>query len=849
MGNTLPGRIAQAARLVLFAGLMIFILVLPAPAQEDKKASPPAEETADYQGYITKGNGFLEQGKYREAIAEFNRALLINPASDEAKRGVIKANQGIAARSAVPSTAAIEAERLNFHLTKGTEYYDAGAETYNIEKIDQAIAEWEQALQIDPENKLARSLIEAAKRAKVDLLVEKGHEEFFAGRIDEAISIWEDARKLAPSSKVLDDLIAQAQDVRHTKEEAETSAESKIQMDRMSEHVNKSGLLLRGMDADGMRRKDISEKPSPAKPKQFGKREAILKELAQPVAFEFECEPLRGVLKFLTEITGINILTDEEIFEEFGKKEDCYGNKVERNEIFVTIHVSELPLESALNGMLRQHGLGFSIERDFIYVSTPDILRGSSFEQLETRFYHLKDTSRLSLPKLDTSATTGGISLGGRSLNLASGQSLIGRVREITGNKLLEVDPDYSSLSVPKLVNILRTFVPVVLDPSKTTTGKRQAYKVGEDKQYGGMEKSQDQLKLFEISRQLWADTGGREILSLIDFDPVTNTLIVRNTPTNLDMVEVFLDNFDKEPRQISVESKFITYSLTEARAVGIDFKFAGTNTVGVSPNTLSDTAQFKSDDISEGSSINTSFAESIATTVLESVGLAGRGGSIAFRFTKADGDFLETTINLLSELSRTRVVSAPRIVTMSNKPAVIQDVLTQSFRSNLEITNNIVSVEGAAPTVSQSVEQEFTDITSGITLSITPQIQEDDTIRLWIYPDVAAIPSTDVFSVTVSGGTAGEAEQIINTVTRPQVSRQSLFTNVVVNDGDTIVIGGLIKNTNVYQKSGVPFFEDIPFFGRLFQNETQATDSQNLLIFITVNILDNRGVTYTRLK
>jgi type II secretory pathway component GspD/PulD (secretin) len=148
--------------------------------------------------------------------------------------------------------------------------------------------------------------------------------------------------------------------------------------------------------------------------------------------------------------------------------------------------------------------------------------------------------------------------------------------------------------------------------------------------------------------------------------------------------------------------------------------------------------------------------------------------------------------------------------------------------------------------TVTESdIDQEFTDVTEGITLSITPQIQADNTIRLFILPDVAAVGTVDEFPLeTASGDTV-----TVNTVTRPQVARQTLFTNVVVNDGDTIVVGGLITDTSSYQKTGVPFFKDIPLIGRAFENETKVDDRQNLLIFITVNVLDAGGVAYTRLK
>ncbi|MBI5118706.1 hypothetical protein HZA56_19735 [Candidatus Poribacteria bacterium] len=829
MENTLPRRFVQTVRSVLFAFFAIFVFTLPVIA-EDKPAAPVEDKTAEYQQHIDKGTQYLEEGNYREAIAEFNRALLLNPASEEAKKNIILANQKIAARSATPDSASIEKDRLNFHLTKGTEYFDT-------EKYDLAIAEWEQALQIEPENKLAQSLIESAKHAKVDLLIEKGHDAFFAGNFEEAISIWEQAQVIAPRSQVLADLLAEAREVRHTKNVDRTGADLKQQSQRMREFIDGKSVLPEGMTLDGMEMEDVSQRPVPAGRKQFGAREAIMKELSQPVAFEFECESLRGVLKFLTEITGINILIDEDVFEQFGKEEDCFGNEVDRKEIFVTIHVSELPLESALNGMLRQHGLGFSIERDFIYVSTPDVLRGSSFEQLETRFYHLKDTSRLSLPKLDATGSTTAPTLGGKALSLVTGTSLLTRTKSVTGESLQELDPDYHEMSVPKLVNILRTFVPVVVDQTKSTT--KRTVTVAEDRDFGGLQKQTDQIQLFDSPRKMWADASGREILSLVDFDPHTNTLIVRNTPTNLDMVEVFLDQLDNEPKQISVEAKFITYNLDEAKRAGVDFTFGGEQAVGDAPDQDQNTAQFRAD----GGNINFRLDTDISDEITG--GFTG-GADILFRFTKADGDFLRSTVNLLEDLEDTRVVSAPRIVTLNNKPAVISDSTTRTFLSDITIeTTTIVGATAETTTSSQSVDPEFTDVTEGVSLSITPQIQSDNTIRLFILPSVSAIGQVDQFLIQSSS----QDVVTVNTVTRPQIVQQSLFTNVVIDDGDTIVVGGLIRDSAGYQRKGIPFFKDIPLVGRLFENEARFSDKQNLLIFITVNIMDARGVSYTRLK
>jgi type II secretory pathway component GspD/PulD (secretin) len=311
----------------------------------------------------------------------------------------------------------------------------------------------------------------------------------------------------------------------------------------------------------------------------------------------------------------------------------------------------------------------------------------------------------------------------------------------------------------------------------------------------------------------------------------------VRNTPSNLETLEVFLDHLDPEPRQVAVEAKFITYSLLEAEKVGVSVQLGGEDEDG--------TIQHDTDTLSDGSRINWKLDSSIAEEITGD--LLGRGGEVLFRFTKADGEFLNATIDLLSELKNTQTISAPRIVTMHNKPAVIQDVTTSSFRSNIEITSRVSGTGGTAITTSDVV-QEFTDVTEGITLSITPQIQPDNTIRLFILPDVTDIPSTDVFPVSSSSGVEGEQEEVVNTVTRPVVVRQSLFTNVIVNDGDTIVIGGLIRNDSRMQTTGIPFLKDIPLVGRAFENETKYSDRTNLLIFITVNIMDTHGVAYTRL-
>ncbi len=102
--------------------------------------------------------------------------------------------------------------------------------------------------------------------------------------------------------------------------------------------------------------------------------EEIRGKLQQHVSFEFECEPLGNVLKFIAEITGINFQVDTNALKELGKK-TCKNIRMKENTIFVTVNVEDVTLESALSHILSKHGLGFYIEGDNIFVTSMEKVR------------------------------------------------------------------------------------------------------------------------------------------------------------------------------------------------------------------------------------------------------------------------------------------------------------------------------------------------------------------------------------------------------------------------------------------------------------------------------------------
>nr|MBC8186798.1 hypothetical protein [Pseudomonadota bacterium] len=188
-----------------------------------------------------------------------------------------------------------------------------------------------------------------------------------------------------------------------------------------------------------------------------------------------------------------------------------------------------------------------------------------------------------------------------------------------------------------------------------------------------------------------------------------------------------------------------------------------------------------------------------------QNVATAGNGGNlgIGINASKTDSDL--------------NIVSAPHILTSDNEEAEIR------------IGNNIPIVTGRTDAavgntdgdLAQSVSVDRQDI--GITLRVTPQISEGDTVRLQIFQELTEVTESQ----------AGDVDDVGVTLTSRKVEN-----TVVVNDGETVVIGGLISESFTDSVSGVPYLKDIPYLGWLFKTKSETLRKINLLIFLTPHIV-----------
>ncbi|HOJ33527.1 MAG TPA: hypothetical protein PK975_08200 [Candidatus Hydrogenedentes bacterium] len=341
-------------------------------------------------------------------------------------------------------------------------------------------------------------------------------------------------------------------------------------------------------------------------------------------------------------------------------------------------------------------------------------------------------------------------------------------------------------------------------------------------------------------------------------YNPTTNQLIVHNTPTNLALLEKQLAELDVTPKQVSIEAKFITIAVTDQNKTGFTWEVTQSD-LGSRPRQIADLqdSTYQFDVNGDGALEDIPFyTRPDGTNVINNVVTQGVMNALinplpatnTFRLSgiitdNADGDTLNVTLNYLLSQANSELLSAPRVTTLNRKPAIIADIQTQTFNTNVysELQTSEAGF-GGTPVVASAQQLEFTRFIYGITLSVTPSITGGDQVRLWLNPQVTTLdPVSDQFPVTtIVNGNRQEA-----TVTWPRERIQSVWTNVIVHDGDTLVLGGLIRDDTSHRDERVPYIGDIPVLGYFFRGKSKVVQQSSLLIFVTTDIIDTTGARY----
>ncbi|MDQ1256718.1 MAG: type pilus assembly protein PilQ, partial [Candidatus Hydrogenedentes bacterium] len=187
-------------------------------------------------------------------------------------------------------------------------------------------------------------------------------------------------------------------------------------------------------------------------------------------------------------------------------------------------------------------------------------------------------------------------------------------------------------------------------------------------------------------------------------------------------------------------------------------------------------------------------------------------------------------------------LLSAPRVTTMNRKPAVIADFTTEYFIS--QVYNQVITSDagfGGTPTMGYVQNVTPSAFNFGISLSVTPQVSGGDQVRLWLNPQVSSrgVEKTFPQKSVING------QEVDSSITLPTVSTQAVWTNVIVHDGDTLVLGGLVSDETKDGQQKMPYVADIPVIGYFFRGKSHQVKQSSLLIFVTPDIIDTTGARF----
>jgi general secretion pathway protein D len=342
---------------------------------------------------------------------------------------------------------------------------------------------------------------------------------------------------------------------------------------------------------------------------------------------------------------------------------------------------------------------------------------------------------------------------------------------------------------------------------------------------------------------------------STIFYNARTSLVVVHNTVENLEDFERVLATFNAIPPQVQIEAKFVEISQNDLDELGFDwqvgttqlgsFDATGGSGSGAFPPGSGATAN-QSFDVTSGLRDSSAIQGNAVEALLAASGFGSAASSASeigtIRGILTNPQF-QVVIKALSQKQSADVLTSPKIVTISGQQAQIR--VAQEFIYPTTFTTATIqpgtAVSGAiqAPTVVPSTPSAFATRPVGVVFNVTPFVGADGyTIGLTLIPQVTDFLGFINYGNVINLGTVTTP----NDIKQPLFSTRDLITSVVIWDGQTVVLGGLITEQLQKIDDKVPFLGDIPMVGRLFRTKTTQRNKTDLLIFVTARLVDPSG-------
>lgn len=349
-----------------------------------------------------------------------------------------------------------------------------------------------------------------------------------------------------------------------------------------------------------------------------------------------------------------------------------------------------------------------------------------------------------------------------------------------------------------------------------------------------------------------------------ITYNPTISQLIVANTPENLEVFERILARLNVIPNQVEIEARFVEISQDDLEELGFQWlltdNFEIAQRKGPFGAAASERIQMNADPngVTKGlrffsRNSNTGTIEPVSRPQFGS-GISPLGGIATFASVLTNPE-LTLVIQALSQHGGTDLLSAPRVTTRSGVNAQIQVVREILYPTEFETTQPQFNESGNVTTPPVVTPGSFEKRETGVILNVTPTVGPDGyTIDLVMVPEVSELVDWIQYGSTVSiprsdpvtGLFSGDQTFVFN-IPQPVFASRNVTTSIVIWDGQTVVMGGLIREDLVRVKDKIPFLGDIPLLGRLFRTEGEYSRKKNLLIFVTARLVDPAGKPINR--
>ncbi len=325
--------------------------------------------------------------------------------------------------------------------------------------------------------------------------------------------------------------------------------------------------------------------------------------------------------------------------------------------------------------------------------------------------------------------------------------------------------------------------------------------------------KATDMAKLFQ---SVTSADGAADDRGSITVDDRTNSIIAYQTQDRLDELRRIIAQLDIPVRQVLIEARIVEANVNYNKALGV--RWGGSVRNGRWDVSGKDGVQAFDEDTGQRVGFvgtdeigNTTLDDGLARLPFVDMGVNNSTSGIAIGYL-GSSVVLDLQLSAMEATGNGEVISQPKVVT--------SDKETAKILKGQEVPYQEASSSGATST-------SFKE--AALSLEVTPQITPDNRIIM----EVKVTKDAPNFQAAINGV--------------PPINKNEVNAKVLVNDGETIVIGGVFENTQTRATEKVPFLGDLPFIGRVFRRDVVTDDKAELLVFITPRIMNNQAIAVNR--